>query len=266
MWGDDWREQYAKDDAKRLGVLKRYTSPSAALDALFAARQKIDSGEVKAPLAKDATPEQLAQWRSDHGIPDKPEGYLEKLPQEIKLDGIDKEAVNSFAKSMHEANVSPDIVHKALAWQMQRQEQLIDARQNADKELQANTEDALRAEWGNEYRPNINNIHALLDTAPAGVSEAMLNARLPDGTPLVGTPEMVKWLAGMAREMNPLSTIVPGTSGVTGLANVDSRITEIEGMMRDRSSNYWKGPQADKIQAEYRNLIDARDKMKSRAA
>jgi len=39
-----------KADEKKLGVLKRYTSPAAALDALFSAQQRISTGELKKPL------------------------------------------------------------------------------------------------------------------------------------------------------------------------------------------------------------------------
>src|SRR3990172_7165987 len=53
----DGRQQYAGDDPKKLSRLERYASPKAALDALFAAQQRISSGELKAALSPDATPE-----------------------------------------------------------------------------------------------------------------------------------------------------------------------------------------------------------------
>jgi hypothetical protein len=37
-------------------------------------------------------------------------------------------------------------------------------------------------------------------------------------------------------------------------------------MMGDAKSSYWRGPQADALQAEFRQLVDAREKLKSRAA
>jgi hypothetical protein len=40
--------------------------------------------------------------------------------------------------------------------------------------------------------------------------------------------------------------------------DVDSELREIEGLMRDRNSRYFKGPQADQLQRRYRELLSAR--------
>jgi hypothetical protein len=40
------------------------------------------------------------------------------------------------------------------------------------------------------------------------------------------------------------------------------RISELQGLMVDRHSEYWSGPKADTLQQEYRDLIELRDKEK----
>lgn len=265
MWSDKWREDYAKGDDKRLSTLQRYQSPAAVLDALFAARQRIDSGELKAALPKDATPEQITEYRKANGIPDKAEGYLADLPKEIKVEDWNRDAVKAFTEAMHKVNASPDVVRAALAWQHANEDQQIDQRVHADQSLQRETEDSLRAEWGPEYRTNLNHIHSFLDAAaPQDVRDRLLDARTPDGKPLVGTPEVVRWLSGLAREWLPVSSVkgIGGTGDVG--ANVDNRIAEITKMMGDSNSAYWKGAQADAIQKEYRDLIDAQNRVKAR--
>lgn len=266
VWGEDWRETYAKEDAGRLSVLKRYSSPQAVLDALFAARQKIESGDLKAPLPKNATPEQIAAYRADNGVPDKPEGYLAALPDAVKLSDYDKSIIEPYLKGLHDENISPALVHKFIALRQAEHERMIGARNDTDLTLQRTTEDGLRAEWGNEYRANINNIHAMLDGAPAEVKDALLQARTPDGNPLVGTPQMLHWLSSLSREVNPFGTIVSGAGGNIAAGGVEARISEINGLIAKPGSEYWKGDKAEKIQAEYRQLIDMRDNMKRKVA
>jgi hypothetical protein len=265
-WDANWRETYAKDDAAKLNVLKRFASPGAALDALFSAQQKIRSGDLKAALPKDATPEQRAAYRAENEIPEKPEGYLDKLPEGLKVVDDDKPIIEPYLKVFHDENVSPALAHKLLTVRNAEHERMIEARVTADESLKTATEDKLRGEWGNDYRANINSIHGMLDGAPPEVSEAILQARTPDGNPLVGTPEVVRWLAQLSRELNPFGTIVPATGGTLDGKGVEDRIAQIEGLMGDRNSTYWKGPMADKTQKEYRDLIDARNNMRKRNA
>src|SRR3990167_11368320 len=69
-WDDGWREKIAGTDEKLLKRLERYPSVKAATDALIEAQTKIRSGEVKFTLKDSATPEEIATWRKDNGIPE----------------------------------------------------------------------------------------------------------------------------------------------------------------------------------------------------
>jgi hypothetical protein len=65
--------------------------------------------------------------------------------------------------------------------------------------------------------------------------------------------------------MFPQSTIVPPGTPNAGKF-IGDRIGEISKLMGDPASAYWRGPQAAAMQAEYRELVDAQEKMKTRAA
>lgn len=43
----------------------------------------------------------------------------------------------------------------------------------------------------------------------------------------------------------------------------ERRMLEIEALMRDTSSEYWKGPRAEAIQAEYRELLRQQQERRS---
>lgn len=262
-WGESWRQDYAGQDAKMLARLERYQSPKAALDALIAAQNKISAGELVKPLSATSTPEEIAAWRTQNGIPDKPEGYLATLPNGLVVGEEDKAVVSSFLQSIHGLNADPKIAHTAIKWYTDFQEQQVAQRQEADNVDKQATEDKLRAEMGADYRANVNHIQSFLSTAPKEVSAMIANARGPDGKALFNNPDFVNWFSGLAREISPVGTIVGGMSGGNVQA-IGDEIATLEKEMGNRNSTYWKGSQAEQKQARYRDLITAREKMQSR--
>jgi len=262
----DWaslRTQYAKGDEKLEKRLARYSSVEAALDALVAAQNKIASGTVKQPLPEKATPEQLAEWRTENGIPSKVDEYDVKLSNGLVIGDDDKPHVDAFLNKALDANLKSDQVSKVLDWYYQNQDEQIAALKQADQQTAAATAEEMRKEWGSEYKLNFNLINSMLDTAPQGVKDNMLGARLADGSPLGSNPAVLRWLASTAREINPTATVVP-TSGSTAAATVEAEMSSIQKMMGDRNSDYWKGPSSEKIQSRYRELVSIQEKLKSR--
>ena len=138
-------------------------------------------------------------------------------------------------------------------------------RAEADRAFKLKAEDELRAEWGAELRPNLNAVKNLLAGMPEAVVENLLSGRLADGSKIGDPPGIVKWLAGISRDLNPAATLVPAGSGNAG-NSVNDEIASIEKLMGDRASDYWRGPKSSDIQQRYRDLVEARDRMKGRAA
>lgn len=260
----DWatlRADYAKGDEKVLKRLERYSSQEAVLDALIAAQNKIASGTLKQALPKDATPEQLADWRTENGIPESPEKYEVELEGGRTLGEADKPIVDDFLKQAHAQNMTPEQVSKTVSWYMAEQERQVEARHQMDAEHRAKAEETLRQEWGSEFKLNNNMINGLLDMAPEGVKDQLLGARLADGTPLGNDPATLRFLANLAREVNPVATVVPGSGG-NAMQAIESEMGDLEKMMGDRKSEYWKGPKSATLQARYRDLVSVKQKAK----
>jgi hypothetical protein len=266
-WPDDWRAKLAGDDAKLKTRLERFTEPGGVVKSWLSAEQKLSSGEYKkvAPLAADATPEQIAEYRKEHGVPEKPEAYLENLPNGLVIGESDKARATSLASELHKLHAPPALVHKMLEWNNADVQARADALSEQDETQRTATEDALRADWDKDYRPNINAVHTLLEAAlDEKTHEALMNARAPDGSALMNNPAIVKALATWARELNPPVSI-PGGSGDQLTAVID-RIADIKKLMGNKASEYWKGDKAPGLQNEYRQLVEARDKLKKRTA
>jgi hypothetical protein len=259
-WAPDWRSKISPD-AKHQKTLERFDSPKSMFESYMALRQKLDSGELK-PVSEypaDGKPEQQAEWRKAHGIPDAPEGYELAFDDGLVIGEHDKPIVEGFLKAAHESNASPEQVNKIMHWYYEEQERMLSAQEEKDSTFLRESEDVLRAEWGGDFRANINMIRGLVDTMPADVKDLFVNARLGDGNALLNHPDMARWLAMNARTINPVATVVPG-AGANIAGAIDDEITTIEKTMRENRKAY----NADsKMQNRLRELYSARERAKA---
>lgn len=259
----DWatiRSQYAKGDEKLEKRLARYSSQSDALDALIEAQNKIASGNLKEKLPDNATEEQRNNWRKDQGLPVKVDEFQFKAPAGIEFDDADKAVLAGFAQAAFEGDMTPAQAQKAIDWYYANQEREITEMRQQDAAFRKESEDVLRGEWGSEYRLNVNLVSGLLDAAPAGLKEKLLGSRLGTGEELGSHPDVMRWLASMARQINPVATVVP--SGGNSMQVIESEMASLEKLMGDRKSAYWKGPEAAKMQQRYRDLVSVKNKLK----
>jgi len=262
-WPDDWREQLIGSDEKLLKRMQRYASPRDVANALIAAQNRISSGELRSALKEGATEEEQKAWRAENGIPEKPEDYDLALPGGIVFGEEDKPIIDDFVKAAHSANFHPNQVKAALAWYHADREKQIEAMAARDAEHAQAANDELHKEWGNDYRRNANGIDALLNSAPAGVKEAIMSARDKDDRALFNNVGFLRWLDQLRREVNPAATLV-GHGGDNIAQTIETELAELTKMMGNKKSAYWKGANAEKNQARYRELIDAKTLMESK--
>jgi len=264
-WPADWRTQMAKGDEKMLKQLERYTSPNDVWDKAKALETRVSKGELKAvvPFPDKGTPEQQTAWRLENGIPEAPDKYTINLGEGVVMGENDKAIADDFLKALHSKNMPAGLANETLKWYMDFAQRQEEARYDGDKKAQQEFEDSMRAEWGNEYRPNLNAVHALLDLAPEGVKGRFLEGRAADGKPFGSDPATLRWLAGLARQINPITTLVPNAGANINEA-IGDELAKLEGLMANKGSEYWKGPMAEKNQSRYRQLIDAQNSQKGR--
>lgn len=261
-WPDDWRTRVSGDE-KHLKTLQRFASPKALFESYESLRQRMSSGELRSALPQNAKPEELAAWRKDNGIPESPDKYDLK----IEVPAEDKAYIEGFLKSAHTANMHPDQAKAAVEWYYQEQEARTEARHQKDEEQRIETLDALNAEWGKDFRRNVNLITGLLSKFPAEVREALEGARLPDGRGAFNHPEVMRGFLALALENNPVGIVVP--SGAGDMAqSVESEIAGIEKLLDQpriagKDHPYWSHPE---VQKRYQDLLEAQSKLKQKAA
>lgn len=258
-WPENWRDLASNGDEKVASRLSRYASPKAAMDALIAAQNRISSGQAKAPFPKDGKPEDIAAWRAENGIPEAPEKYD---LGDLKIADTDKPMIQAFLKNAHEKNMTPDAVKGVVDWYYENQVKQTEERAQRDQQERQKALDTLNAEWGTSFRTNITAVNNMLADLPQEVRNELVSARLGNGTGLFNSPEVVRWFLKLATDINPAATVTPAGHG-NPMQNVEQRIGEIEKIMRTNRSEYNRD---EKMQNEYRQLLDARLKMQERKA
>ncbi len=256
---EDWRDKLAGDDQKYRKQLERYASPQALAKAHKELQSKVSSGELlkAAKLPENPTAEELTAWRKDNNVPEKPADYMNDLPSGIIIGDEDKERVNSFIETMHGKNVSKDVVQAAIEWNQNKIEAERQEVYDRNSDLQEQTEEALRAEWGPEFKRNINLVNGVIATLPEAARDVFAGAKALDGTALFNNPDIMRWMVDMARKVNPVGTVV---TGATNISAVDSEIEQIEKVMKDNRPAYNKDA---KMQDRYMQLLEAKDRFNS---
>lgn len=222
-------------------------------------------------LPKNATAEQIAQHRIELGVPEAPDKYELKLRDGLKVEEADKPVVDAILKLVHPLNLNSEGASKIVDWYYDEVHRRTEDRQAKDAEIAQTTQDVLRTEFGQEYRLNMNLVQGLVSLAPETARAQIAGARLADGTPLLSDPDTVRWLVGMAREINPPTALVPSASGAGVATAIADEIGKIEGWMKAPAGSadykkYWDDPKVSGPGGRYYQLLQGRDKMTEKAA
>lgn len=268
-WPDDWRKKIATEetDSKQL---ERFQSPKDVWGKARELEKKLSSGEYKLakPFPANGTPEEQNIWRKEAGLPEAPEKYEIKDKNGLPLKDEVKGQMLPFLKFAHSANLPPAAVNAVVNYELEQAvaQEKADADEDA-KEAQV-CEDALRKEWGNEnFRRNQSLVENFIAGAPQALRDMLGKTRLPSGVLMKNDPAVQQWFLKNQLEINPVTTLTPGSSGNVA-SSVDDRLKLLKTWMGAPKGSadynkYWKD---DKVQAEYRELLTARERVQGRKA
>lgn len=255
-WPSDWREQVSEGiDPKQAKMLERFPSVKELAKSWIAQRQLISSGEYKRAAPKGDSPEELKAWREEQGIPDSPDGYEVPVAPGVDMNALDetsKAGIGVFKESFLAAGLNKEqgtVVAQGLLKMAALQ---TEATAQADASARDSVEDTLRAEWGAEYRRNIDINGAFLTKHFGDSMDDLLNARTPTGMRLADSPEFNKFLNTMAREGGGDILFAGDTKGGS---SIDARLDEIKQIMgRDMGEYLSKG-----LDKEYAQLLERKE-------
>lgn len=257
-WREDWREALAGGDEKLLKELKRYKDIDGWNKSVRALRQKMSSGDLKrAKPPEDATPAEIAEWRKDNGIPEAPTDY--ELPAH-NWSEADKPLVDSFLAKLHSANTPAPIAKAAVEWYTEFQAQQIEQRTVADREQAIENEEKYRADWGGDFRGNVQILKRVLkdpEIMPDGLGTAMAEARMADGTLLRNHPAFFQAFANLAKEKYGEASMLPADT----VNQLNNREAELVKLMSENYDDYMhkKGPNGKTASDELTEIRRAKE-------
>ena len=241
-----WRERLSGGNKDYMKVMERYNTETDYIKSTFELRQKLSSGEYKRNVPPPSDPNDLAAWRKDNGLPETVDKYELKFKDGFVLGEQDKPFVDQFKQKMFDANISPEHASKAVNAYYEMQEATAAQLKEDERAYAVLTEEKLREEWGSEYRFNYNMTENFVKSRfEAPVAEAIMKAG----------PEVIKAVAGIAREIYPAMTVVPNSS------NPSQAISdEIKSLEARIGTPEWFADSA--AQNRYKQLIAAREGMR----
>jgi hypothetical protein len=235
---ENWREIMADGDEKLLARLKRFSHPSKVTKSWLSAEQKISSGEFKKGLPENPTPEQLAEWRTQQGIPEAPDKYVPPAIEGFEWGDADKPLLDAFFTDMHAANAPQAQVDAALKAYSKIVADAQVQRVEADKAFRVENEDRLRADLGAEFRPQMTLVKRALEDAdgpiPPAISQKLLSARDGDGNRIINDATTMKWLSELALNHYGPGAMISGDAKVS----MTSRIDELRNLMKTDFRKY----------------------------
>ena len=210
-------------------------------------------------LGKDATDEQIKEFREYLGIPEKPDGYnLEGF----NIKDQDKGFLEKYLAKAHATHQTNDQVRAGIQTYVDIAAEVNAGLHERDSKVAQEASDELHKEWGDDYRRNINLINSMLDGAGQDVKASLFKGRLQDGTPIGSSPAILRWLLGLELQRNPARVITPNSGERMG-ETVSDEIAKIEKTMRENRKAYDKD---EKMQSRYRELLQWQEENKKKAA
>lgn len=278
-WGEDWRAKFAEHVAagdkkaaeREMKRLERIADPAAVYGMYRELEAKFSQGGLTKIPGKDAPAEEVKAFHKALGVPDDPKQYIENLalPNGVVLGDRDKAIAGDFAAAMHKAGAPQSVMNEAMGWYFKAEEERAAEIDRQDDENKTQGLRALKDEWGPAFQRNTNAISSLFAYAPGGADmqndgalfNRLLGGRMADGRIIGDDPDMVKFLVAIAKEVNPVATVVESADG-SG-KGIDDEIAEIEKLMRTDRRAYDKDLNK---QSRYLELLEARSKHRARNA
>ena len=250
------------EHGKLMNRLKRMTTPADVAKALREHDRMLSRGEVKRALPKDATPEQVAEYRKAHGIPEAADKYDLGLPKDVELTDLDRKMLDGWTAKAHATNATPEQVKAGVEAYMDMRTAVDEQAAEADAKARDATIEELRSEWGVDYRNNTGGVTSMLNQCDSEAREAILAATMPGGVKLVHQAPVMRALAAQARMLGFAGGITL-PSGQDAGKTVDDEIAGIEKSMFNedgtKNPDYWKN---SKAQSRYSELLQAKERLK----
>ncbi len=189
------------------------------------------TGQKAYDLPKDDwKPEQWSEWHKTIGVPESPDKYPQVDAELLKKTSLPPEIIASANKKFHELGLTPKQV-KGLVndWYLPDVAKGMEQEAAAKQEAMKRDEEAIRAEWGDNYDKNAGLVRAAL--AEVGSPEL---SKWVEEIGAANKPELAKMLAKVGERMLESSARGGGSTTSGGATDREGAKNEINEMIQKR--------------------------------
>lgn len=259
-WGDDWKQKMSAGDEKILKTIDKFKTPQEAIIAYKELQAQFSRTRPIPELPKDATPEQVKEYREQVGIPESWDKYDTNLENGVVINEFDKPVVEDFLKRAHDKNLKPSEVKNALqAYFEVANEKNAEAIRVAEQKT-TETLKELQKEWGDNYKSDLSlMVNHLKKTLGEEEVQKLNSAVLADGTFLIDNPKLLNYFLKDAKANNMNHTVTPNPA--QEFTTLIERKAELEKLHATNPKLFYGNPELGK---EYNDLLEHERKMSKR--
>jgi hypothetical protein len=217
-------------DERVANTAKRYATPEEFGKAHLELRRAYDEALKNSVPGEDATDEQLAAYRKRVGIPETADAYEIPRPEGYEFTENDRLMEKAWKDKFHRMNLPQEQAEEIALTYYEMMSQYANVNTELNDEFAANTEQALREEWGDGYQRNMNAANTGLRVFGSEDVEELRSITLSNGRPLMDHPTVIKTFARIGLRMVPdqVEQAMPGSDEAN---SIEERIKEITGLM-----------------------------------
>lgn len=237
----------AKDVAKALKRIENHASPSDLFLKAESLEAKFSGGKFVEIPGKDADEETVAAYNKARGVPDKPDGYFDKLALSGNrtLGESDRKTFDFYAARAHEAGIAPEHMSVFTNAFLDVRQAEVEAQDEMDTEFRGKGETDLRREWGPQgFTANSAIIKQFMDDQPEAIKSFFERARV-DGHLVGDDPQTIKSILKWAKDLNYDGGGVSRES--TGGTSAADRLEQIREMHRSSPDKITPAIEAEQI-------------------
>tara|TARA_R110000787_G_scaffold15257_6_gene47097 strand:- start:113 stop:985 length:873 start_codon:yes stop_codon:yes gene_type:complete len=236
----DWR---AGLDGDLRRVAAKFATPAEVVRSYSALEKRLGRSVVLPD--RDSTPDEIEAFYQRLGRPKSPDAYDVHLPEELQADGADT-AKKAFLQAMHRAGANGPTVQAAIDWYAAALADGESQAQAVAAEKAAESEAALRREWGGSYEKQV----AAARRAVGHFGGAALTSALK-GAGIADHPALLKAFAAIGAATAE-DTLLAADAGA-GTASAQKRIDRLMARHYGKDS-YVSAAVQDELRALYGEL------------
>ena len=241
----DWQNRLPDDLAPARDSLGRFKNVSELAKAFYTTKQLVGRKGVILPTP-ESTPEEIAAYRKEMGVPENADGYLKETMPESLPEGIqwNNEIAKSYYEIAHKHNVSTAAMKDLIALNLKQREFEQQAQNETIMEQKQQGMSLLRHRWGADFDRNLGLAQRAVVTK--GGNPNSYGWRDPD---------TVRVVVALASEVGEGKLVAPGGSLPMGSADMKSRALDI--MTNKGNPEYQRYHDGDReVQAKVRRYLE----------